>query len=158
MNHTPCWAFCESIPVLGYIWAYLLRKKILAVSFCGHLDHEKLRMLTRQSKKVAGPTPLQTDTPIDVAQWDCWKILKLWHTHWNVFHIPLNTYLANCYAISFCYLDNNISTWGPHKKKQHFGVQFPLKSLTVYFCIFLVKMFCRVLFSYIQNIQEKPFT
>ena len=61
MNHTPCWAFCESIPVLGYIWAYLLRKKILAVSFCGHLDHEKLRMLTRQSKKVAGPTPLQSD-------------------------------------------------------------------------------------------------
>ena len=47
-----------------------------AVSFCGHLDHEKLRMLTRQSKKVAGPTPLQTDTPIDVAQWDCWKNIE----------------------------------------------------------------------------------
>ena len=111
-------------------------KKILAVSFCGHLDHEKLRMLTRQSKKVAGPTPLQTDTPIDVAQWDCWKILKLWHTHWNVFQFPW-THISQIAMLYHSVIWIIIYPLGGRTKKTTFWCSVPPQILDSIFLHFL---------------------
>ena len=119
MNHTPCWAFCESIPVLGYIWAYLLRKKFLQYHSAVTLTMRNWECWQDKAKKWLDPPLFRQTHPSTSHNGTVEKILKLWHTHWNVFHIPLNTYLANCYAISFCYLDNNISTWGPHTKKNN---------------------------------------
>ena len=133
MNHTPCWAFCESIPVEHIC----CEKKFLQYHSAVTLTMRNWECWQDKAKKWLDPPLFRQTHPSTSHNRTGEKILKLWHTHWNVFHIPLNTYLANCYAISFCYLDNNISTWGPHKKKTTFWCSVPPQILDSIFLHFL---------------------
>ena len=113
MNHTTCSAFCETIPVEHICCEKNSCSIILRSPWPWEIENVDK---TKQKSGWTHPSSVRQTHPSTSHNGTVEKILKLWHTHWNVFHIPLNTYLANCFAISFCYLDNNISTWGPHKK------------------------------------------
>ena len=155
MNHTPCWAFCESIPVEHIC----CEKKFLQYHSAVTLTMRNWECWQDKAKKWLDPPLFRQTHPSTSHNRTGEKILKLWHTQCGMFSTFPWTHISQIAMLYHSVIWIIIYPLGGRtKKKQHFGVQFPLKSLTVYFCIFLVKMFCRVLFSYIQNIQEKPFT
>ena len=152
MNHTPCWAFCESIPVEHIC----CEKKFLQYHSAVTLTMRNWECWQDKAKKWLDPPLFRQTHPSTSHNGTVEKILRLRPI--GFFSAFPWTHISQIAMLYHSATRMIIYPVGGRTQKTTFWCQFPLKSLTVYFCIFLVKMFCRVLFSYIQNIQEEPFT